>query len=135
MQEFVGPLIGGVLIGLAASLLLLFKGKIFGISGILYGVIRKPDQDFSWRLFILIGLVLGGFLFNLVSPGYYNFETPGEIYLYAIAGLLVGFGTKLGSGCTSGHGVCGIGRLSVRSITATLTFMLFGIITVWAMGV
>jgi uncharacterized membrane protein YedE/YeeE len=134
MQEFMAPLMGGVLLGLAASLLLLLKGKVFGISGILYGVLQKPNQELSWRMFILIGLVSGSFLFNYFYPGYFNFETSGEIHHYAIAGLLVGFGTKLGSGCTSGHGVCGIGRLSARSITATVTFMAFGILTVWVMG-
>lgn len=135
MEDYLAPLMGGILIGLASSLLLLFKGKIFGISGILFGVLQKPDKEFGWRLSIIVGIISGSFIFNIFFPSLFSFELNGDYFTYALGGLMVGFGTKLGSGCTSGHGVCGIGRLSVRSITATLTFMFFGVLTVWIMGV
>jgi len=116
-------LLGGALLGLSATLLLLVNGKIAGISGILSGLLKAEKSDFSWRLMFVIGMVAGGVwgatAFSADVP--IQFETP--LWLVAVAGLLVGVGTKMGNGCTSGHGICGIGRLSPRSIIATCVFM------------
>ncbi|WP_020405979.1 YeeE/YedE family protein [Hahella ganghwensis] len=127
--DFVWPLTGGVLIGLAAVLMLWLLGRIAGISGILWTSIVETDRH--WRLAFIGGLILGPvlahFFLKLPIP-----ESGGQNWLLIIvAGLLVGFGTRLGSGCTSGHGVCGLGRRSPRSLSATLTFMATGILTVF----
>lgn len=123
-------LVGGVIIGVAVSILILFNGKIAGISGILGGVLKPKAGDVSWRVVFILGLI--------ISPSIYDlFHTLPKVSITAshwevlIAGLLVGLGTRLGSGCTSGHGVCGISRLSFRSIIATICFMLAGIVTVF----
>lgn len=126
------PLIGGLLIGLASWLLLASLGRIAGISGIVSAVLvpnKNETEDFSWRLLFIFGLIIGGFITaQFVSvPALVARPT----WLLLLAGLIVGFGTVMGSGCTSGHGVCGMGRRSVRSITATLTFMATGFITVF----
>ncbi|RYZ74025.1 MAG: YeeE/YedE family protein [Lysobacteraceae bacterium] len=116
-------LAGGVLIGLSAVLLLWLNGRIAGVSGILNGVVFPRAGDVSWRVAFLVGLVGAGGLYMAVVPGAplprADFSRPGLI----IAGLLVGFGTRMGNGCTSGHGVCGLGRLSLRSLAAVVTFM------------
>ena len=115
-------LLGGALIGLAAALLLLASGRIAGISGILGGALAGPGEDRGWRLAFLIGLPLGAAVVSLVRGGLAISVSASPGVLIA-AGLLVGFGTQLGSGCTSGHGVCGIARLSPRSLVATGVFM------------
>jgi uncharacterized membrane protein YedE/YeeE len=130
LENFVGPLFGGVLIGLSASLLLVLKGRVFGVSGILAGVLSPETGETTWRIAALVGLLSAGVLFQCFSPELLVGETNGSVSRYVIAGLLVGFGTQLGSGCTSGHGVCGISRMSPRSIIATVTFILFGMIVV-----
>jgi uncharacterized membrane protein YedE/YeeE len=126
-------LLGGLLIGTAATLTLWANGRIAGISGILSGVIVPRGRDTIWRLLFVLGL-LGGALAYALLRGQ---PTPLELQvgpgLTIVAGLLVGFGTRLGSGCTSGHGICGLARFSRRSFTATLTFMLVAIITVFVM--
>ena len=126
----VNAVIGGILIGLAVSLMLLFNGRVTGISGILGGVIKPQKSDLSWRVAFIGGLVLGGVVLQYVLPNAFIQKSSALNVDYMIAGVLVGFGTLLGNGCTSGHGVCGISRLSVRSIVATLTFIVFGIISV-----
>jgi uncharacterized membrane protein YedE/YeeE len=126
-------LIGGALIGLSAAVLLLFKGRIAGISGIAGGVILPEKGDIPWRILFLVGLVLGGLLYQLlgISPSVENIQpVTGKIGLIA-AGLLVGIGSALGTGCTSGHGICGLARRSFRSLIATLTFMLTAMMTVF----
>lgn len=126
-------LIGGALIGLSAAVLLLFKGRIAGVSGIAGGVILPEKGDIPWRILFLVGLVLGGLLYQLlgISPGVENIQpVTGKLGLIA-AGLLVGIGSALGTGCTSGHGICGLARRSFRSLIATLTFMLTAMITVF----
>ena len=130
MSGFIWPIIGGILIGLSASLLLLLTGRIAGISGIVWGSIRGPSiSDKLWRWIFIVGVLLGALIFHQVSGK--PFPVVNENYLLAaVAGLLVGFGVKLGNGCTSGHGVCGIGRLSPRSLIATIAFILAAIITV-----
>lgn len=127
----VAPLIGGVLIGLAASSLLLLIGRIAGISGIVAGLLRPVRGEVSWRVAFVVGLLFGGTLLLLAYPPALDIRAPGSLGLVSIAGLAVGFGTRLGNGCTSGHGVCGIGRLSMRSVLATVTFMITGAITVY----
>ena len=128
-DNFLIALAGGICIGLAAVVLMITLGRIGGISGIVFSAVKNPIES-SWAMLFLAGLVLGAFLFHFISghpiPA---FEVP--IPLMLAGGFIVGVGTKLVSGCTSGHGICGIGRLSVRSIIATCTFLLFGFITVY----
>lgn len=124
-------LFGGMLIGLSASAMLLLDGKIAGISGILAGVLKPVRGDTLWRLCFLGGLIAGGFLLRIFRPDAFDFGVIRPFTLLIIAGLLVGFGTRLGSGCTSGHGVCGVSRLSPRSFVATMTFIFTGALTVY----
>ena len=130
--------LGGILIGLAAALMMLAIGRICGISGILGGATQnlfvksiERDKDHAWRWLFLLGLMIGPLFthqfLSVDKPSVINASWP----LVIVSGLLVGGGTKLGGGCTSGHGVCGMARLSVRSVVATMTFMLSGIITVY----
>ncbi|MEO1174620.1 MAG: YeeE/YedE family protein [Myxococcota bacterium] len=131
--EILWPLLGGVLIGLASAMVLLFQGRIAGISGIL-GTVLGPwnVKENGWRLLFLAGLVAGGFAMTLLLPERFPSDSVRPLSVTAIAGVIVGFGTRLGSGCTSGHGVCGMSRLSGRSIAATGVFMAAGALTVFA---
>lgn len=122
-------LAGGALIGLAASLLLVANGRIAGISGVLGGLLSPVRGDVAWRGFFTVGLLGAGVVAALLSPEAIG-ASPRSLSLVALAGLLVGVGTRLGNGCTSGHGVCGISRLSPRSITATVSFIAAGIVAV-----
>ncbi len=133
MENFtpVSAFSGGILIGLAAILMLLFTGRIAGISGIMGGLLSPKQAETLWRIAFLVGIVIGAFLFNLIRPDFYQPRAGFPVLLLVIGGLLVGFGTRMGNGCTSGHAVCGIARLSVRSIAATLTFMTSGFVTVF----
>lgn len=121
---------GGLLIGLAIAVLLLFNGRIAGISGIIGGLFTPSPGNVAWRLAFIGGILLVALLGNLLAAPSESHIDAGWITL-AIAGVLVGLGTRLGSGCTSGHGVCGLSRLSKRSIAATLTFMAAGFATVY----
>ncbi|ATL99158.1 hypothetical protein CK910_12190 [Aeromonas sp. CA23] len=122
-------LAGGMLVGLSALMLMLFNGKVAGISGILAGAMQHRH---AWRWLFLLGLGAGAWLaFFLDWARLPSFDTLPAWPLVLLAGLLVGIGTRLGNGCTSGHGICGMGRLSVRSILATLTFMATGALTVF----
>jgi len=123
-------LAGGMLIGLAAALLVLFSGRIAGISGILGGLLRPKAGDIAWRALFLLGLVLSPLLYGAVRPLPELHIDAGGGWLVA-AGLLVGAGTRYGSGCTSGHGVCGVARSSPRSMAATALFVLAGFVTVY----
>lgn len=122
-------LIGGAIIGLAVSLMLVFNGRVTGISGIVSGVLKPQKNDVLWRVAFLSGLLSGGFVLKLLRPDFFVLSSNITNFDYVIAGLLVGFGTLLGNGCTSGHGVCGISRLSMRSILATVTFISFGVLS------
>ncbi len=124
-------LAGGVLIGLAAAALLVLDGRIAGVSGIAGGLLRGRHAGALWRALFLTGLVLGGFLYSVCVPEAFAFTLARSRGALLAAGLLVGFGTQLGDGCTSGHGICGLGRFSPRSLTAVLTFMLSAAITVF----
>jgi uncharacterized membrane protein YedE/YeeE len=133
-SQVIMPLFGGILIGLASSIMLLFNGKIMGVSGILGGMIKPKRGDYHWRLGFLLGLVLSGVGFMLMQQPVFAFDVQRSIPVIALAGLLVGFGTRLGNGCTSGHGICGISRFSPRSILATITFMIAGIAVVYVVN-
>jgi len=128
--SYTTPLIGGLLIGASATAMLLFLGRITGISGIVWSAV-SGQADNSWRWLFIVGLVLGPLLYHTLSATPYPAASPLQWWHAVIGGLLVGFGVKMGAGCTSGHGVCGIGRLSPRSLIATMTFMATGIITVY----
>ena len=121
---------GGLLIGLAAAVFVLFSGRIAGISGIIGGLFRPTRGDVTWRSAFLLGLLAAPWLYQTVAPMPEIRIDAGSGTLI-IAGLLVGIGTRYGSGCTSGHGVCGISRLSPRSLVATAAFMLAGFLTVF----
>ncbi|MDB4542718.1 YeeE/YedE family protein [bacterium] len=130
MFSYTTPLLGGLLIGASATAMLLFLGRITGISGIVWGAVSGQAEN-SWRWLFIAGLVLGPLLYHTLSATPYPAASPLQWWHAVIGGLLVGFGVKLGAGCTSGHGVCGIGRLSSRSLIATMTFMVTGIVTVY----
>jgi uncharacterized protein len=133
MQPFtpIHALLGGALIGLGSSILMLFTGRIAGISGIFGGLLFPKARDIAWRAAFLFGLIAGGLALLAFHPGAFPAPAPRPLALLAIAGLLVGYGARLGNGCTSGHGVCGISCLSVRSLVATITFLVTGTITVF----
>ncbi|WP_062234959.1 YeeE/YedE family protein [Aureimonas sp. N4] len=122
---------GGLLIGLSAAILLLANGRIAGISGILDGALKPGGSETGWRLAFLVGLLAAVPVMALAGYALPDVQVGKTLPVVALAGVLVGFGTRLGSGCTSGHGVCGIGRGSGRSIAATLTFMASAIATVF----
>jgi uncharacterized protein len=124
---------GGVLLGVASALFILLNGRILGISGILGGLLPPKSGDLGWRLTFLLGMAAAPWVFTWLAPT--GFLQPPLIdasnAVIVVAGLLVGLGTRYGSGCTSGHGVCGLSRLSPRSLVATLTFMGAGFLTVY----
>lgn len=131
MTEFTpySALGGGILIGLAASVLLIGYGRVSGVSGIAAQLLLGESGDRAWRAAFLAGLLLAGIVAAGVVPGAFS-ASPRSLAAVAVAGLLVGIGTRIGSGCTSGHGVCGLSRLSPRSLVATLTFVASGVVTV-----
>ena len=120
-----------LLIGLAAALLLLLNGRISGISGIVGGLLVPRNADAGWRLVFVAGLLLGTFVYMLATGGAIPVKMQASVPVLVAAGLLVGFGTRLGSGCTSGHGLCGVARLSKRSIVATSVFFGVAMLTVF----
>ncbi|EOS8337132.1 YeeE/YedE family protein [Vibrio parahaemolyticus] len=124
-------LFGGILLGISATILLLVNGKIAGISGIMNGIMSPKKGDYSWRLLFAVGMIAGGLIsvlmLGVAAPSTANLS----LGMVIAAGLLVGIGTRLGNGCTSGHGICGMGRLSKRSIVATCVFMAVAGLTVF----
>jgi uncharacterized protein len=125
-QQMIYPLLGGALIGIAVTIMLLFNGRVTGVSGIISSALGKPRKDDLWRWMFLAGMIAGGFLMHTTRPDFFSNISGRSLPIVAIAGLLVGYGTVMGSGCTSGHGICGMSRFSVRSVIATLTLMGFG---------
>lgn len=123
-------LAGGLLIGLASAMFLLFNGRIAGISGIVGGLLRPVKNDIGWRIAFIVGLIIAPFAYGLVVP-LPEVQVDAQSTTLIAAGLLVGIGTRYGSGCTSGHGVCGLSRRSPRSLVATLAFMFAGFATVF----
>lgn len=122
-------LLGGAMFGLSATIVLLAHGRIAGISGICAETLRNVSGDRSFRLPFMLGLLSAGLVLHLVAPQFFDSAPVVSLPLILVAGLLVGFGTRLGSGCTSGHGVCGISRLSIRSFVATGVFVALGVVT------
>lgn len=122
--------LGGVIIGLAAGLLLLTHKRVAGISGIVSGLLLPWNAESSWRLWFVLGLIASAPLYR-ITVGEIAIKLDAPLAVLAVAGVLVGYGSRLGGGCTSGHGVCGIARLSMRSIVATLMFMLTAGVTVY----
>jgi uncharacterized membrane protein YedE/YeeE len=129
-QDWINALLGGVVIGGAVSLMLLLNGRVTGISGIINGLLSPVKGDTGWRLLFVLGLVLGGFALRVLHPEVFSGQLDTGLESTVVAGLLVGFGTVMGSGCTSGHGVCGISRLSPRSLVATMAFIAAGMMAV-----
>lgn len=129
-------LAGGVLIGLAAALMVVLLGRIAGISGIVGGLLQgatwRSVSQWGWRAAFVVGMLGAPLLWQMFAP-LPAMQMPSNPVVIIVAGLLVGFGTRLGSGCTSGHGVCGLSRLSIRSLAATLMFMATGVVTVFVM--
>jgi uncharacterized membrane protein YedE/YeeE len=123
-------LAGGLMLGLAAVMLLLFNGRIAGISGIVAGLLKPSSNDVAWRVVFLAGVILTPLVYSLFAP-LPGVRVEASMPVIVIAGLLVGLGTRYGSGCTSGHGICGLSRRSPRSMVATLAFMLAGFMTVF----
>lgn len=132
IHAVVKPLVGGILIGTSASLMLFLNGRIAGISGILNGFLSSPKGEVAWRGAFLSGLIAGGIVLFVVNPDAFSNVAERPVSVVLLAGFLVGFGTTMGGGCTSGHGVCGISRLSPRSIVATAVFILSGMLSVAA---
>lgn len=133
MHDFtpVPAFIGGALIGLSASLYLLWHGRVAGISGLYGSVLRRGAANRTLALWFVVGLVIAGVVVRIVHPAAFASSWTASLPVALLAGVLVGVGTQLGNGCTSGHGVCGISRMSVRSIVATMTFMATGAATVF----
>ncbi|MCZ7606785.1 MAG: YeeE/YedE family protein [Planctomycetota bacterium] len=129
-QRIWPPLLGGLMIGAASASLLALTAKTAGISGILEGILTREKGELGWKAAFVLGLLAGGVGLAFLLPDNLAREALRPLPLMIVAGLLVGFGTRLGGGCTSGHGVCGIGRLSLRSIIGTVTFIAAGAITV-----
>lgn len=123
--------VGGALIGLAAALFVLVNGKVAGISGILGGTLSAARDDVTWRLTFIAGLIVGPLLLAAVRGSLPVVNLQASWPLLIVGGILVGFGTRLGGGCTSGHGVCGTARLSARSVVATVIFVAAGVLTVF----
>ena len=138
LQAFAGPVAGGLLVGVAAAIMLLGLGRIAGISGIFAGLLAPTagtPGDRAIDAAFLGGLLAGGLVLLAVAPQVFPAAAPRTLPVMALAGFLVGFGTRLGCGCTSGHGVCGVSRLAPRSIAATATFVAAGMVTVTVLRV
>ena len=127
-------LAGGLLIGLASAAMLVLNGRIAGISGITGGVLKADRGDTLWRALFVAGLLVGGFVYGQLAPDAFAFSIDRSTGALLVAGLLVGFGTQMGNGCTSGHGICGLSRFSIRSLVAVLTFMAAAAATVFVVG-
>ncbi len=131
MTQVLQPIAGGLLIGAAVAGLWICNGRNAGISGILGGILELDRLDLAWRSCFLAGLGLGGFILGRIAPGWFAVDAPASLGVVMGAGLLVGFGTRMGGGCTSGHGLCGVSRLAPRSLAATGIFMALGMVSVF----
>lgn len=127
----VSALIGGALIGLSSVLLLWLNGRIAGVSGIFHGLFTFSKSEFVWRFLFLVGLITGSLIYYFFPQIHFTPRMHYPRYLLLLSGFFVGIGTRMSGGCTSGHGVCGVARLSKRSITAVIVFFLFGIMSVY----
>lgn len=129
MRTVVAPALGGVLVGIGLLLALVAARRPVGVSGVLAGALSRNGATVSWRWWFLGGLLAGGAVLRFAWPAAVWYALPRSLPVCAAAGLLVGFGTRMGGGCTSGHGVCGVGRLAPRSLLATAVFVLLGMVT------
>ena len=129
--EVIMPLLGGMLVGISAAMMLLFSGRIAGISGIFGGMVFQQGSERAWRSAFVLGLIGGGVGLHNLSPELFANTSGRSLDIIALAGILVGIGTRICGGCTSGHGVCGLALLSPRSLTAMATFMLAAGLTVY----
>jgi len=129
MDSFLPALLGGALIGLSATLLLWLNGRLAGISGIVWRLFFAGAGETVWRILFLLGVIAGAAVYYALSGDLPVARANFPVWLLVVAGFLVGYGTSLGNGCTSGHGVCGLGRLSLRSLLATLVFLLTAMLT------
>ena len=125
---------GGILIGLGIAVVLIGTGRIAGLSGITAGILRPHSDDRGWRLSFLAGALAVGAVFEVVAPSTFDAAPPHPLWLVAISGVFVGLGTRIGNGCTSGHGLCGLGRFSKRSLIATCAFFGVGVVTATLAG-
>ncbi len=132
VARFGPPLVGGALLGVASSIVLVMHGRVAGIAGIFGGLFLPGHDARPFRLWFVAGLMVAGAGLAFLSPSFFSLERVPGLGVVCVAGLAVGYGTRLGAGCTSGHGICGLSRLSVRSLVATLTFMATGMLTVLA---
>ncbi len=133
-QVYLNSLLGGALIGIAVTIMLLFNGRVTGISGIIGGALSYAKKDWLWRFTFFLGLALAGIVLRVIEPETLVNQSNRGFGTIVVAGLIVGYGTLLANGCTSGHGVCGISRFSVRSLLATVTFIFFGAASVFVMS-
>lgn len=129
-MNWLQPLCGGILIGLAVTWMLFSTGRVTGISGIIGSTISRKERSL-WRALFILGMICGGVLLNSQNSDFFTNTTERSLPVVVVAGLLVGLGTSMANGCTSGHGICGLSRLSKRSLLATMTFMFFGVLTVF----
>lgn len=134
MEPYSKALLGGALIGFASLLMLYGNGKILGVSGILGGLFRRTGDSRAWRALFLAGLLVGGVLVHYGVPGAFDVSVARSPWTLVAAGLLVGYGARLANGCTSGHGICGVGRFSPRSIVATAVFIASGTAVVFVIN-
>lgn len=130
MEPLIRPLLGGSMIGFAAALFWILNGRVAGVSGILDKLTWDRPEGRGWRASFVGGLLVGGLLLRLFDPAFLEGHLQKTIWVVALAGLLVGVGTAMARGCTSGHGICGVGRLSKRSLVATMVFIAAGVLTV-----
>ncbi len=128
INEYLMATAGGALIGTASVILLWLNGRIAGISGIMNGAFSKQRSEAGWRIAFIVGLIAGGLLYQWTTGIPLIERSDFPLWMTVVAGLLVGYGTRLGGGCTSGHGICGVSRMSMRSIVATATFVFIGML-------
>ena len=131
MDQIIYATMGGAFIGLSAAGMMLSNGRVMGISGIVGGLFQSRSWNFYWRLAFVLGMVIGAVLIKPLGFSVMSVQVDRSIYLIIVGGFFVGLGTTIGNGCTSGHGICGISRFSIRSVVATCTFMISGIVTVY----
>lgn len=136
MHDFtpVSALVGGALIACSLALMLIATGRIAGLSGLFAGFLRAAPGDWSWRAYFLVGMFAAGAVFRVAEPATYDYGARVPLWLVAVSAALVGVGTRASNGCTSGHGLCGISRLSKRSLVATVTFFAVGVATATLVG-
>jgi uncharacterized protein len=130
----VSALVGGALIATSLAVMLIATGRIAGLSGIFAGVLRTAPGDWAWRAWFVVGMFAVGGVFRIAEPATFDYSARVPLWLIAISGVLVGVGTRASNGCTSGHGLCGMSRLSKRSIVATMTFFAVGVGVATAIG-